>query len=138
VHTGLPDTVLDRHEDEAATVIADLLSEAEANLCLAPWEGDLHSDHEAAGRAVRRACRKTNTALWSFPVWMWHWAHPQDPRVPWRRTCVLPLSAGALERKKAALARFTSQLEARGPGVAPVLPPKEMAPHTRTFGTVIR
>ncbi|MFD4529461.1 PIG-L deacetylase family protein [Streptomyces sp. NPDC058470] len=138
LHTGLPDTALDQHEDAAATAIADLLSEVEANVCLAPWDGDLHSDHEAAGRAARRACRTTNTALWSFPVWMWHWARPQDPRVPWRRVGVLPLSPAALERKKAALARFASQLEARGPGIAPVLPPGEMAHHTRTFETVIR
>ena len=26
-------------------------------VCLAPWEGDAHADHEAAGRAARRAAR---------------------------------------------------------------------------------
>ncbi|MER7639012.1 PIG-L family deacetylase [Streptomyces sp. NPDC126522] len=138
LHTGIPDTALDRHEDVATAAIAGLLSETGARLCLAPWDGDLHSDHEAAGRAARRACRATGTTLWSFPVWMWHWARPDDPRVPWRRAGVLPLTPVALGRKKAALARFTSQLEARGPGVPPVLPPEELAHHIRTFETVIR
>ncbi|UXX96721.1 PIG-L family deacetylase [Streptomyces sp. AD2-2] len=138
LHTGFPDMALDRYEDEATAVIAGLLSETDARLCLAPWDGDLHSDHEAAGRAARRACRATGTTLWSFPVWTWHWARPDDPRVPWRRAGVLPLTPVALGRKRAALARFASQLEARGPGVPPVLPPDELAHHTRAFETVIR
>ncbi|MEW1648652.1 PIG-L family deacetylase [Streptomyces sp. NPDC091219] len=138
LHIGLPDTALDRHEDVATAAVAGLLSETGACLCLAPWDGDLHSDHEAAGRAARRACRSTRTTLWSFPVWMWHWARPDDRRVPWRRAGVLPLTPVALERKKAALACFASQLEARGRGVPPVLPPEELAHHMRTFETVIR
>ncbi len=82
LHTGFPDMALDRYEDEATAVIAGLLSETDARLCLAPWDGDLHSDHEAAGRAARRACRATGTTLWSFPVWTWHWARPDDPGCP--------------------------------------------------------
>ncbi|NEB81962.1 PIG-L family deacetylase [Streptomyces sp. SID14478] len=138
VHSGLPDTALERHEDEAVAAIVDVLSATGADLCVAPWDGDLHSDHEAAGRAARRACRATNTTLWSFPVWMWHWARPQDTRVPWQRTAVVPLQPEALDRKKKALARFVSQLEERDPGGTPVLSPEEIAHHTRPFETVIR
>jgi LmbE family N-acetylglucosaminyl deacetylase len=138
VHAGLPDTALDEHEHHAQAVIGELLDTVGAALCVAPWEGDLHSDHEAAGRAAQRAGRDRSTPVWSYPVWMWHWARPNDPRVPWHRACVLPLSAAVIDRKKAALARFTSQLEPRGSGTAPVLPAQEIAHHTRTFETVIR
>ncbi|WP_353940665.1 PIG-L family deacetylase [Streptomyces sp. HUAS MG91] len=136
-HAGLPDTALDRCEDEAARHIGALLDDAGAALLVAPWSNDLHSDHEAAGRAARSAARRSGVTLWSYPVWMWHWAHPQDPRVPWHRAAVLPLSPRALDRKKAALARFTSQLEPRGDHLPPVLPPQEIAHHTRNFETVI-
>ncbi|MER5257392.1 PIG-L deacetylase family protein [Streptomyces sp. NPDC002855] len=138
VHAGLPDTALDAHEKRARVAIGELLDAVGAAVCVAPWEGDLHSDHEAAGRAAAGAGRDTSTPVWSYPVWMWHWARPHDPRVPWHRSSVLPLGEAALDRKKAALARFTSQLEPRGPGVAAVLPAQEIAHHTRTFETVMR
>ncbi|MFJ8935241.1 PIG-L deacetylase family protein [Streptomyces sp. NPDC102365] len=140
VYAGLPDTALDepRHEEEARAVIGGLLDDVGAALCVAPWEGDLHSDHEAAGRAARRAGHDTSTPVWSYPVWMWHWARPHDRRVPWHRAAVLPLPEPVIDRKKAALARFTSQLEPRGAGIAPVLPAAEIAHHTRAFETVIR
>ncbi|MGW6055476.1 PIG-L deacetylase family protein [Streptomyces sp. NPDC055189] len=138
VHAGLPDTALDEHEEQAQAVIGELLDATGAALCVAPWESDLHSDHEAAGRAARRAGRATATPVWSYPVWMWHWARPHDPRVPWHRASVLPLAPAAVDRKKAALARFTSQLEPRGSRQEPVLPPQEIAHHTRPFETVLR
>ncbi|MEU8953241.1 PIG-L family deacetylase [Streptomyces sp. NPDC048518] len=138
VFAALPDTELDAYEHEAATVIGGVLDGAGAAVCVAPWAADLHSDHEAAGRAALRACRSTSLPVWSYPVWMWHWARPDDSRVPWHRCGVLPLSEAALGRKQAALARFTSQLEPRGPEVGPVLPAEEIAHHTRAFETVIR
>ncbi|MFF7341931.1 PIG-L deacetylase family protein [Streptomyces sp. NPDC008163] len=138
VHAGLPDTRLDRHEEDARAVIAEVLAHTGAALCLAPWEGDLHSDHEAAGRAARRAGVDRGVTVWTYPVWMWHWAHPGDPRVPWHRAGVLPLTEDGLTRKRAALACFTSQLEPRGPEQDAVLPPQELAHHTRTYETVMR
>ncbi|MFG2433457.1 PIG-L deacetylase family protein [Streptomyces sp. NPDC048508] len=138
VHAGLPDTGLDQHESRARTMIGEVLDEVGAAVCVAPWVGDLHSDHEAAGRAARDACSERSTPVWFYPVWMWHWARPYDPRVPWERVSVLPLTQAAVDRKKAALARFTSQLEGRASGVGPVLSAQEIAHHTRTFETVIR
>ncbi|MEV6019184.1 MULTISPECIES: PIG-L family deacetylase [unclassified Streptomyces] len=138
VHAGLPDTALDEHEDRAQAVIGQFLDVVGAAVCVAPWEGDLHSDHEAAGRAARRAGRDRSTPVWFYPVWMWHWARPNDPRVPWHRASVLPLADAVIHRKEAAVARFASQLEPRRAGMAPVLPSQEIAHHTRSFETVIR
>ncbi|MFF2385639.1 PIG-L deacetylase family protein [Streptomyces sp. NPDC058108] len=138
VHAGLPDTALEEYEDQACAVIDEVLVGTGALLCVAPWEGDLHSDHEAAGRAARCAARDRFVPVWSYPVWMWHWARPHDPRVPWHRTAMVALPEAAAARKKAAVARFTSQLESRGPGIGPVLPTAEIAHHTRAFETVIR
>lgn len=138
VHAGLPDTAINEHENHARAVIGEALDAVGAVVCVAPWEGDLHSDYEAAYRAAKRAGRDSSTPVWSYPVWMWHWARPHDPRVPWHRAAVLPLPEAAIDRKKAALARFSSQLEPRGSGIAPVLQAQEIAHHTRTFETVIR
>jgi len=65
--------------ERAGALVPDLTAGFTA--CLAPWTSDLHGDHEAVGRAARRAAGR----VLFYPVWMWHWARPGDSRVPWRR-----------------------------------------------------
>jgi LmbE family N-acetylglucosaminyl deacetylase len=124
IRLRLPDTAVAAHEDELRGLLRELCAGFE--LCLAPWEGDAHADHEATGRAARRAGR---TVL-SYPIWMWHWARPADPRVPWARACRVPLPADVVARKRAAIRAFASQLTGRGPGLGPVLPPGIVAHFT--------
>ncbi|QIQ06252.1 PIG-L deacetylase family protein [Streptomyces liangshanensis] len=137
---GVPDTQVHRHEARVAGAIGGLLRETGAALCVAPWAGDLHSDHEAAGRAARAACATAGVPLWSYPVWMWHWARPGDPRVPWADAARLPMPAATLAGKTRAVGRFTSQIAplAEGKENAPILPPEELAHHTRPFEVVFR
>jgi LmbE family N-acetylglucosaminyl deacetylase len=120
IRLRLPDTAVAAHEAELAGLLRELC--AGFAVCLAPWDGDAHADHEAAGRAARRAAR---TVL-SYPIWMWHWANPADPRVPWSRACRIPLPADVSARKRSAIGAFASQLTGRGP-LGPVLPPPIVA-----------
>ena len=48
IRLGLPDGGLAKRQDELAAALAPLV--AGFDLCLAPWDHDLHPDHEAAGR----------------------------------------------------------------------------------------
>ncbi|MGD0062566.1 MAG: PIG-L family deacetylase [Streptosporangiaceae bacterium] len=125
VRLRLPDTGLAEREDE----LADLLREqcGGFEVVLAPWEGDAHADHEAAGRAARRA----GTNVLTYPIWMWHWAQPGDQRVPWRRASRVVLPGDVAARKQAAIQAFTSQLTDREGGVGPVVPPGDVAHFTR-------
>ncbi len=52
IRLRLPDTAVAAHEDELVGLLRELC--AGFGVCLAPWEGDAHADHEAAGRAARR------------------------------------------------------------------------------------
>lgn len=126
IRLGLPDARLTGRAGDIAARIADLVTGFD--MCLAPWEGDLHGDHEAVGAAVRqlgpRAC--------FYPVWMWHWAQPGDPRVPWRATRRVPLPSQARDRKQAAVRCFASQLEERG-GQPPMLSPGFLAHFDRDY-----
>jgi LmbE family N-acetylglucosaminyl deacetylase len=97
--------------------------------CLAPWENDVHADHEAVGRAARQA----HARPFYYPVWMWHWARPGDLRVPWKQAIRVPLPAVAAERKRAAIGCFASQLGSRAEGRGPVLEPECVAHFTRDF-----
>jgi LmbE family N-acetylglucosaminyl deacetylase len=122
IRLGLPDAGLGAREAELAALVPDLT--AGFTTCLAPWMSDLHGDHEAVGRAARRA---TGRVLF-YPVWMWHWARPGDPRVPWRRAERVLLPPGTRDRKQAAVRCFASQLADRGDGAGPVLT-EEFAAH---------
>ncbi|WP_428986150.1 PIG-L deacetylase family protein [Streptomyces pyxinae] len=136
VRLGLPDTGVAAHEDWLTEELAALLPDAA--LCLAPWTGDVHGDHEAAGRAAVAAAREASVRCLLYPVWLWHWARPDDPRVPWERAARLPLPPGALARKRAAVGRFASQIRPLGPAPedAAVLPPGELAHHLRDWEVV--
>ena len=129
VRLKIPDTGVARREPEVRAALSKLVPGFQ--VCLAPWEGDLHADHEAAGRAARGACTAAGVRLLSYPIWMWHWAHPRDSRVPWEHAMRVPLSAAAIRRKRAAIGCFTSQLRPRGPQCPPVLPPEVIAHFVR-------
>jgi LmbE family N-acetylglucosaminyl deacetylase len=129
----LPDSGLAAREDELTTALAPLT--AGFDLCLAPWHRDLHPDHEAAGRAARRAAQGS---LYYYPVWMWHWACPGDPRVPWDRALRIPLPPRAASRKRAAIGCFTSQTTDRGHGLGPVLTAGMTAHFTRAMEVLFR
>jgi LmbE family N-acetylglucosaminyl deacetylase len=136
----VPDTQVDRYEEDVRESIVAALRETGSRVCAAPWAHDLHSDHEAAGRAAAAACAATGATLLSYPVWLWHWARPGDPRVPWHRAGRLPLSRTAAAAKRRAVERFVSQIRPIGPGPddAAILPPDELAHHTRGFEVVFR
>jgi LmbE family N-acetylglucosaminyl deacetylase len=132
IRLRLPDSALAAREDELTAALAPLV--AGYDLCLAPWDRDMHPDHEAAGRAARRAGPGT---LYHYPVWMWHWASPADPRVPWDLALRVPLPPRAASRKRAAITCFRSQTEDRGHGLGPVLSPGMIAHFTRTMEVLL-
>ncbi|MFE4862336.1 PIG-L family deacetylase [Streptomyces sp. NPDC056670] len=131
VRLRVADTRVGAHEDEGAVAIEPLLKGAQ--LCLAPWTGDVHSDHEAAGRAALAAARAAAVDCWMYPVWMWHWARPDDVRVPWDRAVAVALADRIPEPKRKSVGCFVSQIHPLGPGEADaaILPPDELAHHLR-------
>jgi LmbE family N-acetylglucosaminyl deacetylase len=98
-----------------------------------PWRHDGHPDHEATFRAAIRAARSASLAcdVFEYPVWAWrHWPwvglpFPRgDGAPPWRATAKFVLGwrfprtfpatshiEPTLERKRAALAGYQSQLD---------------------------
>jgi LmbE family N-acetylglucosaminyl deacetylase len=125
VRLGLPDAGLGGYDEEIAARLPGLVSGFD--VCLAPWAGDIHADHEAVGRAAALVRRD----VLFYTVWMWHWARPGDPRVPWARSVRVPLPAAAQAAKRAAVSCFASQREERAGGEGPVIPDDFLAHFTR-------
>jgi LmbE family N-acetylglucosaminyl deacetylase len=129
IRLRFPDTGLAGREKELTAALAEHC--AGFGLCLAPWEKDAHADHEAAGRAARRAAHGSEQRVLTYPIWMWHWAKPADRRVPWHRAVRIVLPPEIAARKRAAISVFASQLTDRGPETGPILPPGIVAHFTR-------
>lgn len=107
---------------EAAVV--DLLAGTPAGTwCLSTWDGDGHPDHEAVGRVASTVSRRYELRLLMYPIWTWHWAQPEDTRVPWARARSIPLDDETHAAKLAAVDCFTTQIRALSPDPedAPVL-----------------
>ncbi len=111
--------------EQAESLIA-LLSESldSTDILLSTWRHDGHCDHEAVGHCAAQAAAKTGATLLEIPVWAWHWAKPNDPRIPWARARKLALSEDQLARKSQAIEAHVSQLQAdRSTGAPAVLTP---------------
>lgn len=93
------------------------------DLLLSTWRGDGHCDHEAAGRACAQAAQARQAQLAEAPVWAWHWAQPDDARLPWPQAQRIQLDDTRLARKRQALAAHASQVQADD-GRPPVLAPR--------------
>jgi LmbE family N-acetylglucosaminyl deacetylase len=100
--------------------------------CIAPWTGDGHPDHAASGAAAITAAGATARML-AYPVWMWHWAEPNDPRVPWWQARRVLLPDEVRDAKRAAAAAFATQVNplSDDPADAAILPPHVLARLTR-------
>jgi LmbE family N-acetylglucosaminyl deacetylase len=124
ISLGLPDGDIERHEERLADLLTEILATKPAGTwCAATWRGDGHPDHEAVGRAAATAVARTDAVLVEYPVWMWHWAEPDDAAVPWDRAFAAPLTEATIARKRSAAQCFTSQFVAPGAGEEPCLPP---------------
>jgi LmbE family N-acetylglucosaminyl deacetylase len=123
VRLEMPDGELAQCESELTDRIGSLLADLPTGgWCATTWRGDGHPDHEAVGRAAAAATAATGAALVEYPVWMWHWARPRDPAVPWERARRVRLTAQALETKNLAAQCFPTQTQS-APNGYPVLPP---------------
>ncbi|MFZ6648014.1 PIG-L deacetylase family protein [Undibacterium sp. TJN25] len=101
---------------------------------LTTWRFDGHPDHEATGKACAAAVATVGARLVEIPIWSWHWARPGDMRIPWHRARKLMLNAAVLEKKRAAVACYRSQLENDGStGRPPILPPSALARLLRPY-----
>lgn len=113
-----------------------------ASSCFAPWTGDGHPDHDAAGRAARRAGVQTGVPVLEYPVWMWHWATDRErentTRVPWERARRIDLSPATCAAKRAAIAAYRSQIAplSDAPGDEALLPEAVLARFVRPFEVV--
>jgi LmbE family N-acetylglucosaminyl deacetylase len=109
----LPDGGVSRHEQLLVDVLTARLGPGD--LCVAPWAGDGHPDHEACGRAARTAAVGTGSSTLGSLIWAWHWARPEGNDVPWDWCRRIQLTRREAARKRWATSAFQSQIRPLGP-----------------------
>lgn len=132
---GLPDGRLVEHRAQLVAVLQQLIEPG----CwlVAPWRGDAHPDHDAAGQAASTVATIAGVRLLEYPVWAWHWATPGDRRLPWHAMRGLALSSQARRRKADAMARHQTQVRplSQLPGDEALLAPGVLAHFERGVET---
>jgi len=108
------------------------------DIVFATWRHDGNADHEAVGRSGYATANSLGLPFVEVPLFTWHWASPDDTRVPWSRARRVVLDEATHARKLRAVQAFRSQLE---PDVATgreaVLPTHVLARFTRTYEVVL-
>lgn len=127
---GLPDSRVADCAGELQDHLRALLTGRPGLWCVAPWWHDGHPDHNATGRAALAASSACDVPLLGYLVSSNH--HGEHPDIPSGRTVRLPLGPDLQHRKRAALARYVSQLQplSRHPADTPVLSPAAVAAST--------
>lgn len=122
VRGGFADSAVATQEVQLVTYLERYLRPTDVVFCT--WRHDGHADHEAVGRACAVATAAVGAQLHEVPIWAWHWADPEDPRLPWDRARKILLAPETIARKRHAAHAFASQLHGDPSiGLAPVLPP---------------
>ncbi|MCG2624304.1 PIG-L family deacetylase [Arthrobacter sp. I2-34] len=105
----------------------------------APWRGDGHPDHAAAGSAAAAAAAGTGAMLLEYPVWLWHWGAPGQTGVPWDSFRILRLDAAMHRLKAAAMAAHVTQVVPLSglPGDEVLLGPEVLEHFGRQFESFI-
>ncbi|MGC5615059.1 bifunctional PIG-L family deacetylase/class I SAM-dependent methyltransferase [Georgenia sp. Z1491] len=109
----LPDGRVSEHEDALAERIAEALGQLPPGTWVAaPLRHDGHPDHDATGRAARRALARVPTArLVEYPVWLWQHTLPREhPGVDWDSARVLVVDDELDHARSAAMVAFRSQI----------------------------
>jgi LmbE family N-acetylglucosaminyl deacetylase len=106
---GIADGGVAAAEQALAGRLAALL--APGDVLVTTWRYDGHPDHEATARACLAAAGVRGARVLEVPVWGWHWSAPGDGAIPLRDARRLLLDPAMVEKKRAALACFRSQLQ---------------------------
>ncbi len=132
VRLRLPDGDVARDIATLQRFLAERLTSRDA--LFAPHRRDGHRDHEAAGETALDCARDAGATAFEFPVWLWHWARPDEPAIAWRDARRIAID-DELDAKRRAIAAFASQVEPDG-ARGPILPDPVLARFTRPFETV--
>ncbi|PWJ66858.1 PIG-L deacetylase family protein [Rathayibacter iranicus] len=120
----LPDSATPEHRERIEREVRERVAEASGSvLLLSTWVGDGHRDHRIIGDVCAEVAQDLGHPLLAAPIWLWHWAEPDDPEVPWDALVRVRLDDELRERTRRARACYLSQTRPAPDGTGSVLHP---------------
>lgn len=117
---NLMDGEITAQQDRLYQALTELICPDDILVCT--FDKDGHPDHEATGRVVQQLTNEAYLSCYQVLIWAWHWATPDDRRIPWEKALKLELTPQQLQYKNKAILCFKSQLEIdTSTGQAPIL-----------------
>ncbi len=133
---GLRDGALAEQRHTIGGIVESIVAEAPtlATGLLSVWSADGHPDHDTVGAVAGEVAARLDVPVWWYPIWMWHWAAPGDPTIPWHRLRAHRIDPAILAVKHAAINAFDTQVRplSDDPADAAILPPHVLAHLIRT------
>ncbi|MFF1530845.1 PIG-L family deacetylase [Cellulomonas sp. NPDC058312] len=108
---GFRDGSVREDRDALTAALRTAIGTDPVDTLVVPWRGDGHRDHRVAGEIGAALATELGARLLEYPVWLWHWATPDHPDVPWDDLRVLPLDDADVTAKRRALARHVTQTQ---------------------------
>ena len=137
---GHPDGGLREVRDAIEADLRALLADGSpVDQLVATWRGDGHRDHRIVGEVCAALADELGCTFLEYPIWLWHWATPDDPRVPWDRLRVVELADRSVVRKHRAVAAHATQVAplSSDPTDAPTLHPAFLRTFDRDVEIVV-
>ncbi|WP_309619948.1 bifunctional PIG-L family deacetylase/class I SAM-dependent methyltransferase [Salinibacterium sp.] len=123
VFLNLPDGQTGEHRGQLATLLRPHLAASPPGaMAVIPWRGDGHRDHRVVGEIAAQLAAEERVDVIEYPIWMWHWATPDSPEVPWPQMVAVALTESLRERKRQAIDAFVSQVQPSDAGPALLRP----------------
>ncbi len=116
---SVPDGFVSEHTNEIQKKLEQILQKN--TVCITPWEGDGHPDHQACALAAKEICFKNQTPLFTSPIWSWNWDNPEEPAFPFLEAFSFQFDANIMRRKQEGINCYISQIKSED-GHRPVLP----------------
>ena len=137
---GYPDGGLREVREAIDADLRALLADgAPVDQLVATWRGDGHRDHRIVGEVCAALADELGCTFLEYPIWLWHWATPDDPRVPWDQLRVVELADRSVVRKHRAVAAHATQVAplSSDPTDAPTLHPAFLRTFDRDVEIVV-
>ena len=106
---NLPDGQVYQQQQVLYAALEGIVSQSDILVCTFLQDG--HPDHEGTGKVAVEFARAHGLFCYQVLIWAWHWAVPNDTRIPWQHAQRLNLSAHQQYKKYQAIQCFHTQIQ---------------------------